>query len=73
VSGKSSIESPFPDPMTDEAAKRARLMNEMKAVIDELHRQRLAEVMAERRFNVHDMALAVIKAADGDVVPLRRP
>jgi hypothetical protein len=54
--------------MTDEAAKRARLMKVMDEMINEL-RQGVAEVLSNLNFNPRALAEVVIKAADGDVVP----
>jgi hypothetical protein len=56
----------------DGTARIARLMNVCDAIIDELQRQGAAEVMACRGFKLTEMAEAVIKAADGDVVTFRR-
>jgi hypothetical protein len=58
--------------MPDETARIARLMNVCDAIIEELQRQGVADLVAERGFKVTEMAEAVIKAADGYVVPLRR-
>jgi hypothetical protein len=55
--------------MTDEAAKRARLMKVMDEMINELQRQGVAEVLSNLNFNPRALAEVVIKAADGDVVP----
>lgn len=49
------------------AGRIARLMNVCDAIIEELRRQG-ADVMAGRDFRVTDLAVAVIKAADGDLV-----
>jgi hypothetical protein len=59
--------------MTDETAEVARLMKVTEAVVAEVERQGLAEVLANLGFDPAEMAKAVIKAADGDVVPLRVP
>jgi hypothetical protein len=55
--------------MSDETAKMARLMRVTDAVIEELDRQGVAEVMASLGFDPMQMAKAVIRAADGDVIP----
>jgi hypothetical protein len=55
-------------PMTDEAAKTARLMKVIDAIVAELSRQGVAEAVADLGFDPVAMAEAVIKAADGDVV-----
>ena len=52
----------------DEAAKTARQMRVAEAVVEELHRQGVAEVMANLGFDPTRMAQAVIRAADGDVI-----
>jgi len=61
--------------MIDDSARIARLMNVCDAIINELQRQGVADVMAMRGFKVTDMAQAVIKATDEDVIPfpLRGP
>jgi hypothetical protein len=58
--------------MTDQTAEAARLMKVTEAVVEELARQGVVEIMADEGFDPVEMARAVIKAADGDVVPLRR-
>jgi hypothetical protein len=58
--------------MTDQTAEAARLMKVTEAVVEELARQGVVEVMADEGFDPVEMARAVIKAADGDVVPLKR-
>ncbi len=55
--------------MTNETAKAARLMKVTDAVILELDRQGLVEAVSALGFNPTEMAKAVIRAADGDVVP----
>jgi hypothetical protein len=45
-------------------------VNVAEAVIEELQRQGVLDIVADRGFNVTEMARAVIKAADGDVVPI---
>jgi sulfur carrier protein ThiS len=42
-------------------------------VVDELDRQGVADVLANLGFDPMEMAKVVIKAADGDVVPMKRP
>jgi hypothetical protein len=54
--------------MTDTAAESARLMNVIDAMLAELDRQGLTEVMANLGFDCTALAKAVIDAADGDVV-----
>jgi hypothetical protein len=58
--------------MTDETAEVARLMKVAEAVIVELDRQEVLNLVADHGFDPMAMAKAVIKAADGDVVPLKR-
>jgi hypothetical protein len=58
--------------MTDQTAEAARLMKVTEAVVEELARQGLLEIMADEEFDPVEMARAVIKAADGDVVPFKR-
>jgi hypothetical protein len=55
--------------MSDDTANIARLMRVTDAVIEELNRQGVAEVMANLGFDPTRMAQAVIRAADGDVIP----
>jgi hypothetical protein len=55
-----------------EAAELARLWKVTDAVVAELERQGVAEVLANLGFNPTEMAKAVIKAADGDVIPFKR-
>jgi hypothetical protein len=54
--------------MTDEAAKTARLMNVAEAAVAEFDRQGVAEVLSNLGFDPMELARAVVKAADGDVV-----
>jgi hypothetical protein len=56
--------------MTDEAAKTARLMKVVEAMVAELQRQGVAETLAELGFDPMPLAEVVIKAADGDVIDL---
>jgi hypothetical protein len=55
--------------MPDETATTARLMKVADAAVDEFERQGVAEVLANLGFDPLELARAVIKAADGDVVP----
>ena len=55
--------------MSDETAKMARLMRATDAVIEELDRQGVTEVMANLGFDPMQLAKAVIRAADGNVIP----
>ena len=58
--------------MTDNIAEVARLMKVTEAVVLELHRQGVLDAVDALGFDPVEMARAVIKAADGDVVPLKR-
>jgi hypothetical protein len=58
--------------MADDTAQTARLMKVTDAVIEELDRQGVLEVLADEGFDPMALAKVVIKAADGDVVPLKR-
>ena len=58
--------------MTDKTAEVARLMKVTEAVVEELARQGVLEIVADYGFDPIEMAKAVIKAADGDVVPIRK-
>ena len=60
------------DQMTDQTAEVARLMKVAEAVVEELARQGVLEILADEGFDPIEMAKAVIKAADGDVVPFKR-
>ena len=54
--------------MRDETANTARQMRVAEAVVEELHRQGVAEVLANLGFDRTRMAQAVIRPADGDVI-----
>jgi hypothetical protein len=58
--------------MTDETAKVARLMKVTEVICEELARQGVLEMLSDEGFDAAKLANAVIKAADGDVVPLKR-
>jgi hypothetical protein len=58
--------------MIDQTAKAARLMKVTEAVVEELARQGVLEIVADEGFDPAKLAKAVIKAAEGDVVPLKR-
>ena len=55
--------------MSNETAEVARLMKVIDAVVMELERQGVAETLSALCFDPTEMAKAVIKAADGDVIP----
>ena len=56
---------------SDETAQSARLMKVMEALIAELDRQGVLETIDDVGFEPMALARVAIKAADGDVVPLR--
>jgi hypothetical protein len=56
--------------MTDDTAQTARLMKVTEAIVAELDRQGVAENLAELDFDPMAMARVVIRAADGEVIPL---
>jgi hypothetical protein len=58
--------------MSDETAKMARLMRVTDAVVAELDRQGVTEAVANLGFDPVQMAQAVLRAADGDVIPFPR-
>jgi len=55
--------------MPDETATTARLMKVVEAAVDEFERQGVAEALSNLNFDPMELARAVIKAADGDVIP----
>jgi hypothetical protein len=55
--------------MTDETARTSRLMNVAEAAVEEFDRQGVAEVLSNLDFDPVALARALIKAADGDVIP----
>ena len=59
--------------MTDKAAELGRLMKVTEAVVAELERQGVAEALASLGFDPMEMAKAVIKAAESDVIPFPGP
>jgi hypothetical protein len=58
--------------MTEKNAEMARLLMAAEAVVEELDRQGLLEAVINLGFDPDQMAMAVIKAADRDVVPAKR-
>ncbi|WP_157863235.1 hypothetical protein [Bradyrhizobium tropiciagri] len=48
-------------------------MKVAEAIVHEMDRQGVADMLADRGFKIMDLAKVVIRAADGDVVPFRRP
>ncbi|MGX9431384.1 MULTISPECIES: hypothetical protein [Bradyrhizobium] len=59
--------------MADATAETARLMKVAEAIIREMDRQGVAEAIADLDFDVMELARVVLRAADGDVIPFRRP
>ncbi|MCW2195007.1 hypothetical protein AB7M45_007778 [Bradyrhizobium elkanii] len=59
--------------MTDQTAKTARLMKVAEAIVREMDRQGIAEAVADLGFDVMELARVVVRTADGDVIPFRRP
>jgi hypothetical protein len=57
--------------MANDSATAARLVKVAEAVIDELYRQGFSEVLADPRFDPVEIAKAVVKADDGDVILIR--
>jgi hypothetical protein len=55
--------------MSDVTSEAARLMKVTEAVVLKLNRQGVAGILAELDFDPTAMARAVIRAADGDVIP----
>lgn len=56
--------------MTDSTADTARLMKVTEAIVQELDRQGVAEAVAELGFDPMQLARVVVRAADGEVIPL---
>jgi hypothetical protein len=54
--------------MTDETARMARLMKVVEAVVAELDRQGVTEVLSNLGFDPLELARVAIKAADGEVI-----
>jgi hypothetical protein len=59
--------------MTDKSAETARLMNVVEAIVDELERQGVHNMLADLGFDPTPMAQAVIRAADGVILPFPGP
>ncbi|QOZ32828.1 hypothetical protein [Bradyrhizobium sp. CCBAU 53421] len=59
--------------MTDTTAENARLMKVAEAIVHEMDRQGVADTLADLGFQIMDLAKAAIRAADGDVIPFRKP
>ena len=57
--------------MTEKNDEMARLLMAAEAVVEELDRQGLLEAVINLGFDPDQMAMAVIKAADRDVVPAK--
>ncbi|WP_156436552.1 hypothetical protein [Bradyrhizobium pachyrhizi] len=54
-------------------AETARLMKVTEAIVREFDRQGVADTLVKLGFDALEMARVAIRAADGDVVPFRRP
>ncbi|WP_375778876.1 hypothetical protein ACE103_07355 [Bradyrhizobium sp. ma5] len=59
--------------MGDTTAEMARLMKVAEAIVHEMDRQGVADQIADLGFDLMALARAVIRAADGEVIPFRRP
>lgn len=59
--------------MIGATAETARLMKVVEAIAHELERQGVAEALADLGFNPMEVARVAVRAADGDVIPFRRP
>ena len=59
--------------MSDATAETARLMKVVDAMVRELDRQGVAEALADLGFDPMELARVVVRAADGEVIPFRRP
>ena len=59
--------------MSESASELARLMKVTEAIVAELERQGVADELADLGFDPMLMARAVIRAAEGDVVPFPGP
>ena len=59
--------------MSDATAETARLMKVVDAIVRELDRQGVAEALADLGFDPMELARVVVRAADGEVIPFRRP
>jgi hypothetical protein len=58
--------------MTEKNADMARLLMAAEAGVEELDRQGLLEALIHLGLDPDQVAMAVIKSADGGVVPLKR-
>lgn len=59
--------------MIDQTAETARLMKIVEVMVRELDRQGVAEALADLGFDPMELARVMVRAADGDVIPFRRP
>ena len=48
-------------------------MKVAEAIVHEMNRQGVADTLGDQEFDVMALARVAIRAADGDVVPFRRP
>jgi hypothetical protein len=58
--------------VTDQTAATARTMKVIEVIVEEFDRQGVADLLSEMAFDVTALAKAVLRAADGDVIPFRR-
>ncbi|WP_128089403.1 hypothetical protein [Bradyrhizobium viridifuturi] len=54
-------------------ADTARLMRVTEAIVRELDRQGIADTLVNLKFDALELAKVAIRAADGVVVPFRKP
>ncbi|WFU57739.1 hypothetical protein QA639_09630 [Bradyrhizobium pachyrhizi] len=59
--------------LTDTQAETARLMKVAEAIVHEMNRQGVTCTLEDQAFAVMELSRAMIRAADGDVVPFPRP
>ncbi|WP_245284810.1 hypothetical protein [Bradyrhizobium sp. th.b2] len=48
-------------------------MKVAEAIVNEMDRQGIADAVADLGFDIMALARVVVRAADGDVIPFRRP
>ncbi|GIQ75368.1 hypothetical protein BraRD5C2_38090 [Bradyrhizobium sp. RD5-C2] len=59
---------------SDRPGRRNRPTDEVaEAIVHEMNRQGIADMVADHGFDVMELARVVVRAADGDVIPFRRP
>lgn len=57
--------------MVDQTAAVARRMNVIDAIVSELDRQGVIDILADAAFDVAALAQVVLRAADGNVIQMR--